>query len=138
VSKKRFGISLPSEVAESLDLIAGLTGTDRSSIVAEAVNEYLHDHSHYVADHECAGLLVAVSTTTGHGRGGAVAVSEFSDIVKHYAHYHVEGVCVEVIVVVGSSGRILELHNKLKASAEAVRFIPLRKWCKLRGRDMGV
>jgi len=138
MSKKRFGVSLPSEIAESLDLIAGLTGADRSSIVAEAVNEYLHDHSHYVADHECAGLLVAVSTTTGHERGGAVAIGEFSDIVKHYAHYHVEGVCVEVIIVVGSSARILELHNKLRAAAEAVRFIPLRKRCRLRGRGMGV
>jgi len=131
MSKKRFGVSLPSELAYKLDEIANLIGSDRSSIVAEALNQYIHEHEHYMSEHECAGAIISVSPQDAHSE--IIAIDEFRDIVKHYAHYHVENMCIELFIVVGSSERILQLHNRVRKISPYVRFIPLRRWCKLVG-----
>ncbi len=54
------------------------------------------------------------------------ALEEFRDIVKSYSHHHVDGFCLEMIVVSGSSTRVSELHRKLAKVGCRVRYVPLR------------
>lgn len=123
MSKKRFGVSLPTDLAEDLDNIATFLNTDRSSIVAEALRTFIHDHLYALHEHKCLGLLIAV-------RRGVVkrmdyAFENFREVVKNYLHLHTGNICIEIYIVSGSSSKIRDLQSSLKKQASIVRYIPL-------------
>lgn len=123
-SKKRFGVSIPLEVASKLDAIAVELGHDRSSIVAKAIEEYLHDEAHYEKEHACTGLVVLVNV-----QGIEV---EPSDVVKASCSAKLRNNTVTVLFVEGSYSEIEKLRKKLARSAAFSRYIPL--YCSFKPR----
>ncbi len=99
-------------------------GTDRSRLVEQALRSFILDHAHYFYPHTCRGVLIVYRE--GGGFGVIEALEEFRDIVKSYSHHHVDGFCLEMIVVSGSSSRVSELHRRLAEVGCRVRYIPLR------------
>ena len=123
MSKRRFGVSLPADIADDLDELARLVGSDRSSIVAEALKQFIHDHLHYMVRHKCMGIIVSVKSRESYSKSSLI--DEFENIVKNYIHYHMEGLCIEIFFVMGDSEEIVKLHNKLRKITPHVRYIPL-------------
>ena len=123
MNKRRFGVSIPADIADDLDELARLTGSDRSSLVAEALRQFIHDHLHYMVKHKCMGVLISVKTRTVHSRGSLI--DEFEDIVKNYIHHHMGNLCIEIFFVMGDSEKIVKLHNRLRKITPHVRYIPL-------------
>lgn len=123
MARRRFGVSLSEDLAEGLDRLAERLGCDRSSIVEEALREYLHDHLHYLRPHRCTGVLLVVRPR-GHGGSGDF-VDRYQDVVKLYSHLHVDDKCVETLVVSGPSGSIACLVEELERRGWRTRYIPL-------------
>ena len=122
--KRRFGVSIPEDLADKLDKLSIALNMDRSSIVREALREYVHDHLHYIVPHQCVGVLVIV------GADGCVrklaAFEQFKGLVTSYNHVHVDGSCLEVVVVSGDSSEIAKLHRTLSGLRNCtVRYIPV-------------
>ncbi|ADI31566.1 CopG family ribbon-helix-helix protein [Staphylothermus hellenicus] len=128
-SKRRFGVSIPSDIADALDKLAELTGSDRSSIVAEALRTYLHDHLHYMIPHKCTGFIIVVKKEKN--VSPSIVIDKFKDIIQSYNHTHYEGKCIEIFFVSGYSGRIAELDRKLRSMGCSVRYIPLQSINKI-------
>jgi CopG family nickel-responsive transcriptional regulator len=124
--KKRFGVSIPKELAERVDDLAEKLDVSRSEVIQEALKAYIRDHIHYLIRHECCGIITLVSENLEHLK----VVEDFRDIIAEFTHIHVEGICVNSFIVSGDSLRIAELHNRLLKVCKEVRFIPLRG-CKI-------
>lgn len=122
--KRRFGVSIPVDLAEDLDRLANMIGGDRSSIVAEALKTYIHDHLYCVHRHKCLGIIIAVTPLNKSPRE-KLWIDEFKDIIKSYNHQHIENNCIEIFIVEGDSERISKLHSKLRRQTPYVRYIPL-------------
>lgn len=125
MGKRRFGVSIPQNLAEALDKLASRLGVSRSELVALALREFLHDHSHYLYKHECTGVIILVGSEKQRRKVESLLES-YRDIVRAYLHAHTEGECIEVIIVKGCSVRISTLHRKLVETGCKPRFIPLR------------
>lgn len=120
---RRFGVSLPKEVAEEVEKLSSELGVTRSEVVASAVQEYLEARrSHREAGHQCLGVLLAVSE--GFIDLGEVA-EEHREAVVAYTHVHVEGRCLTVAVVKGDGAQIERLSISLSRKASVVRYVPL-------------
>ncbi len=122
VSKRRFGVSIPSDLADQLDLLAERIGRDRSSLVVEALKTFIHDHLHVLVPHHCTGIIV--SSSSGEGISGSI-IEKHRDIIMSYNHYHVDRLCIITIIVSGESRRIMELTRDLSRLGCSVRYIPL-------------
>ncbi len=124
--RRRFGVSIPEELASQLDEIATAMGRDRSSLVAEALRTYIHDHVHLARPHRCRGVLVVWSR-----RGSAPPelhrmVEEFNDVIIGYMHAHLDDYCVDVMLVAGGSERIAGLARRAsQLPGCTARYIPL-------------
>ncbi len=125
--KRRFGVSIPEDVASDLDSLAERLSVDRSKIVCEAIRSYVRDHIHYIHPHECYGVITLVSDDNVKL---LKVVEEFKDIIMEFTHIHIDEKCVNSLIVSGSSLKIAELHKKLLEVFYNVRFIPLRE-CKI-------
>ncbi len=131
--RRRFGVSIPEELASSLDALAAKLGRDRSSLVAEALRTYIHDHIHLLEPHRCAGVIIAWSRD---GDGLRQRLEEYMDIVKGHMHTHIAGYCVNILVVEGDSERIARLTRSLASLPGCVaRYIPLGSRAPHGGRD---
>jgi CopG family nickel-responsive transcriptional regulator len=122
--KRRFGVSIPSDIADALDKLAEAVNTDRSSLVAEALRTYIHDHLHYLVPHKCLGILIVIDRRGRLSSTGRV-IEKYKDIIKNYTHNHVDNHCVEIFIVNGSSSRIRDLDRELRSIGCSVRYIPL-------------
>jgi CopG family nickel-responsive transcriptional regulator len=122
---RRFGVSIPEDLAKALDDLAEKLGVSRSEIVREALRLYLAEHAHYTVKHRCCGMITVVTK----GVKDLSAVEEFKDVVSTFSHIHVEDYCINSLVVYGDSDKIAELHRALLRVSENVRFIPLE--CKV-------
>ncbi len=118
---RRFGVSIPDDIAEKLDELAKILGVTRSEIVREALKVYLGDHRHLSVKHECCGLITAVTV----GVKNLNAVEDFKDVIRSFSHVHVGGYCVNSLIVHGDSERIAMLHRELLKVSDFVRFVPL-------------
>jgi len=125
MAKRRFGISIPQNLAEALDKLASRLGVSRSELVALALREFLHDHSHYLYEHECTGVIVLVGSEKQQ-KNVETLLESYRDIVRAYVHTHTGGKCIEVIIVSGHSMQIQTLHRKLAEIGCKPRFIPLK------------
>ena len=100
--KRRFGISIPSDVAENLDALAKILEIDRSKIVEQALRSYILDYIHYLYPHKCRGIMIVYRETEHEIRVLSI-LEEFRDIVLSYSHYHVDKLCIESLIISGDS-----------------------------------
>lgn len=126
--KRRFGISIPEDVASDLDILAEKLNVDRSKLVCEAIRTYIRDHVHYLSPHECYGVITLISNDNIRLLR---VIEEFKDIIKEFTHIHIDEKCINALVVSGSSTKIAELHKRLLDIFYNVRFVPLRE-CKIK------
>ncbi len=125
MNKRRFGVSLPKKLADDLEKLANVLGTDRSSIVSDALREYIHDYMHYLVPHECSGVMILMGKID-HEKLVKI-IEEYRDIIHSYNHTHVGETCIETLVVSGPSERINSMHKVLmKTKGCVVRYIPIR------------
>ncbi len=125
--KRRFGISIPEDVASDLDVLAEKLNVNRSKLVCEAIRTYIRDHVHYLTPHECYGVITLISNDNVQL---LKVIEEFKDIIKEFTHIHIDEKCINALVVSGSSTKIAELHKRLLSAFYNVRFVPLRE-CKV-------
>lgn len=124
--KRRFGVSIPNQLAEELDEFSRLIGSDRSSIVCEAIKQYMYEHRHYEVEHKCSGLLICIKKKKEKSRG--IHIDEFRDIVKNYIHIHFNELCIEVYLVCGLSREVSKLHSLLRKITPYVRYYSLHEY----------
>ena len=125
--RRRFGVSIPEDLAHKLDTLAEIMGIDRSSLVGKAVENLVEEYEHYVREHICQGVMVIVQGDNAIRPRLSELLEEYSDIVLLSFHYHVGGRCLEVAVVKGFSRRIAEMHSRLEKIGCKVRYIPLAR-----------
>lgn len=110
-------LSIPDELLELLDAIteSGRQAT-RSEVVRLALNSYI---SEYRSLEQIRGEIVATITVLHEksDKGQDLDLQhEFDDIVVQYHHTHLsKKTCLEMMVVKGSSMRLKELMDGLKA-----------------------
>ncbi|MEM0199002.1 MAG: ribbon-helix-helix domain-containing protein [Desulfurococcaceae archaeon] len=121
VSKKRFGVSIPADVAEVLDEIAAETRRNRSSLVAKAIEEYIHEELHYSREHTCSGLLILWGSEAPSDRD----LGDLRTIVKTSCSVRFADYVVTVLFVEGSYDKIRFLMSKVAGKTEFSRYIPL-------------
>lgn len=129
MDKVRFGVSVDKNIAEQLNLLAKTLGTDRSTLVNEALREFLHDRVHVLSPHLCEGVLV---TIYGHEVSSEISriLEDFEDIVVARTHIHDSNKnCVEIVYLRGSSKDIISLERKLrKTNVFTTRYIANRRF----------
>lgn len=121
-TKRRFGVSISEDVADDLDTLAKTLGVDRSRIIEEAVRSYLEDHRHLMVDHKCSGVIVALCSNNVEV---ANIVRFHKRIIHGYMHMHLDGYCLDLIIVNGESGGIALLYGDLKKIGCRVRYLPV-------------
>ena len=125
-SKRRFGISIPENLARDLDKLASKLSIDRSSLVSEAIRTYVHDHLHYLTPHKCMGILILFSNVENDNyRKLLKIIEEYRDIIISYTHHHIEEKCIEVLILSGSSEKIRSLHREFTVLGYKARYLPL-------------
>jgi len=122
LAKRRFGISINSDIAMALDEIAKNFGLDRSRLVEEAIRSYIEEYKHFTKKHICRGIFIV------RNKGGEPKIDEvfedYRDIIVSHSHHHIAGECILTVIVYGDSERVTELHKKLLCSC-TTRYIPL-------------
>jgi CopG family nickel-responsive transcriptional regulator len=125
--KRRFGISLPEPVAVKLDELASNISSDRSSIVARALQEYLHNDLHEHGEHLCTGLIILMSEKS-------IDVNSLkSEIVKAQFTIRSSVGYITVLYVEGLYGSVRNLRKKVSRKCIFIRYIPLS--CVYMGRS---
>lgn len=121
--KKRFGISIPVNVAKELDEVAIMDGVDRSSIVTRAITQYLHEDKHVVKEHECSGMIVY------YGLLSSETIAGYCDrIVKSLYSVKFREGHVTIVFVEGSYGEIAELRKRIIRKSRkhaSIKYLPL-------------
>jgi CopG family nickel-responsive transcriptional regulator len=126
LAKKRFGVSVSRSLAESLDMVAGMLGLDRSSVVELALRGLLEDYTHHVIPHDCVALIAhicdrdLVEVATVIGGYGELRITQL--------HSHTGEKCIQILLVAGSSSVIADFYSKLaKLKGCRVKYIPLHE-----------
>jgi CopG family nickel-responsive transcriptional regulator len=127
VAKRRFGVSVPEELAEKLDRLSEIMRVDRSNLVSRAVEIFVEEYEHYIREHICQGVMVVVQADNSRRPEVSRLLEEYSDIVLLSLHHHVDSSCLEIVVVKGPSRRIAEMHSRLERIGCKVRYIPLAR-----------
>jgi CopG family nickel-responsive transcriptional regulator len=126
LAKKRFGVSVSRSLAESLDMVAGMLGLDRSSVVELALRGLLEDYTHHVIPHDCVALIAhicdrdLVEVATVIGGYGELRITQL--------HSHTGEKCIQILLVSGSSSVIADFYSKLaKLKGCRVKYMPLHE-----------
>ena len=121
--KRRFGVSIPEDTACRLEELAEALGVDRSTLVTEAVDTYLHERSHGSEPHACEGVLVVFHPPDVTAEIAGV-FEDYTDMVVTRSHIHAGNVCVEIAYVRGGTEMILSLEKDLRrAGAETCKYV---------------
>jgi len=124
--KRRFGISIPNELATELDEFIRIIRSGRSSVICEAIKQFVYEHRHYEVEHECSGLLICVRK---HGKKSKkIDIDEYMDIIKNYVHFHFNKLCIEIYLVSGLSNKISKLHSLIRENTPYVRYYSLHEY----------
>ncbi len=124
--KRRFGVALPSELADELDNVVRNFNISRSAVIEQAVNEFLVEFTHSQEPHTCTGILILFN------RGHDLTLTKgfidaYKDVVLSYTHHHIGTQCIDVLIVHGDSKIIAELQmNALKSKCRC-HYIPLEQ-----------
>ena len=111
--------SLPTELLEGLDAVLGeQKSATRSEILRQAVRSYLTE---YKKLEDLKGYIIATISVLYNKEEKNEELfklqHEFSDMITAYLHSHLtETSCLEVMVIKGSSNRLKELVDGLKAN----------------------
>ncbi len=126
MAKKRFGVSVSRSLAESLDMVAGMLGLDRSSVVELALRGLLEDYTHHVIPHDCVALIAhicdrdLVEVATVIGGYGELRITQL--------HSHTGEKCIQILLVSGSSSVIADFYSKLaKLKGCRAKYMPLHE-----------
>lgn len=112
-------LSIPAELLNHLDRILGEEWyASRSEVVRQALRKYIAEYKEL---ENIKGTIVATITALyekrDKGEGLTHLQHEFGDIMTTYLHSHLTGAsCLEVMVVKGSSKRLKDLMDGLKAN----------------------
>jgi CopG family nickel-responsive transcriptional regulator len=120
-------LSLPTELLEELDAILGEEkNATRSEVLRQAVRNYITEYREL---DKIRGDIIATITVLYEKKDQNEELSklqhEFSDMISAYLHSHLtETSCLEVMVVKGSSKRLKDLIDGLKANkpVKQIRF----------------
>ena len=112
-------LSLPTELLKELDSALGAEkSANRSEVLRHALRSYL---SEYKKLEELKGNIIATISVLYNKEEKNEELfklqHEFSDMITAYLHSHLtETSCLEVMVIKGSSNRLKELIDGLKAN----------------------
>jgi CopG family transcriptional regulator, nickel-responsive regulator len=112
-------LSLPTELLEELDAVLGeQKSATRSEILRQAVRSYLTE---YKKLEDLKGNIIATISVLYNKEEKNEELfklqHDFSDMITAYLHSHLtETSCLEVMVIKGSSNRLKELIDGLKAN----------------------
>jgi CopG family nickel-responsive transcriptional regulator len=111
-------LSIPDELLSELDaILGGERYASRSEVVRQAVHKYIMEYREL---EKLKGDIIATITVLHEKTGKNEDLQlqhEFGDIVTQYLHSHLtERSCLEVMVVKGSSRRLKDLIDGLKAN----------------------
>ncbi|OYT47223.1 MAG: CopG family transcriptional regulator [Desulfurococcales archaeon ex4484_42] len=123
--KRRFGVSIPYVLANTLDELASKLGMNRSSLIEKALRDFLQDHIHYLTPHQCQGIMILMGK---YERSALLPIIEkYRDIIHSYIHTHLNNMCIEIIMVSGNSTKISSLHSMLERSLKGcrIKYIPI-------------
>ncbi|MEL9991627.1 MAG: CopG family ribbon-helix-helix protein [Thermoproteus sp.] len=120
---KRFGVSLPNELAQEVDKLSRELGVTRSAIVAQAVSAFVQSYSQHLKDgHVCLGAVLSLTE-------GVELLSElieqYKELIANYSHIHIGDKCVSVFVVHGDGRKIGEFLVGLSERAVKTYFTPI-------------
>jgi CopG family nickel-responsive transcriptional regulator len=118
--RRRFGVSIPEDLASELDDVSRECGVDRSSVVASALGNYIASIKHYKKRHNCLGVCLAITK----GELG-LSLEEFKDVIISYQHSHTDNTCVNIFLLRGDSEKILKLYYKLEKNCLRTILVPL-------------
>ena len=120
---KRFGVSLPEELALEVDRISRELGVTRSAVVAQAVSTYVQLYSQHLKEgHVCLGAVLSLAE--GVEVVGQI-MEQYKDLIANYSHIHIGDRCLSVFVVHGDGRRIGEFLVGLSEKAVKTLFTPL-------------
>jgi len=114
--KKKFGVYIPSDLAQELDTVMKSLGIEnRSKLLQEALRLFIVENKWSIAK----GVVGSVTILYNHEVGGVdEALTDvqhaFIDVIASTMHVHLDRErCMLVIAVRGSSERVKELLGKL-------------------------
>lgn len=120
---RRFGVSLPKEVADVLDRLSRELGVTRSQVVLEALQNYIaHAKAHGADGHTCFGVALALAQDLGSVED---LLEQFRKIIVNYSHIHMDDRCLLILVLKGSGEEVARLSAQMAHRAETYRYIPL-------------
>jgi CopG family nickel-responsive transcriptional regulator len=112
-------LSIPHDLLNELDRILGEEWfASRSEVVRQALRKYIAEYKEL---ENIRGNIVATITALYEKKGKSEGLTqlqhEFGDIITTYLHSHLADTsCLEVMVVKGSSERLKNLRDGLKAN----------------------
>jgi CopG family nickel-responsive transcriptional regulator len=120
-------LSIPDELLNQLDRILGEEWyASRSEVVRQALRKYIAEYKEL---ENMKGTIVATITALYERKEKSEGLThlqhEFGDVITTYLHSHLAGTsCLEVMVVKGSSKRLKDLMDGLKANkhVEQLKF----------------
>ena len=112
-------LSLPTELLEELDAVLGeQKSATRSEVLRQALRSYLTEYKKL--DNLTGNVIATISVLYNKEEKNEELFKlqhEFSDMITAYLHSHLtETSCLEVMVIKGSSKRLKELIDGLKAN----------------------
>ncbi len=126
--KRRFGVSVSSDLAEAIDKVAVKSGCSRSSIIELAVKSFIVEYNHLKEPHECCGLFVIKPRESSvFSRFIEESMREYESIVRFTTHFHACGSCIYIICIGGDYRVIREFRDKVLRSGlcSMLKYIPL-------------
>ncbi|RDD54086.1 MAG: ribbon-helix-helix domain-containing protein [Candidatus Korarchaeota archaeon NZ13-K] len=121
--RRRFGVSIPSELLEKLDSLSRELMVSRSSIIEELIREAIDERSHLLRPHRCRGVLIVISRTP---EGASKVLEKYSSCIVSRSHHHSEGCCVDIGFLEADSSEIISLRRELKRiKGVSERYLPL-------------
>jgi CopG family nickel-responsive transcriptional regulator len=112
-------LSIPDDLLNELDRILGEEwNASRSEVVRQALRKYIAEYKEL---ENIKGNIVATITALYEKKGKSEGLTQlqhkFGDLITTYLHSHLARTsCLEVMVVKGSSERLKDLRDGLKAN----------------------
>lgn len=128
MEKKRFGVSIPSEIAEEVNKLAMAQSKDRSAIIADAIEEYLHRAQHLIkVEHICKGAVLVYERSAKSRSLLRIPsmLERYGEVVIGYSLLRTGEGALFVALVKGESDVLAQIIDELSKSFESVKYIPI-------------
>lgn len=124
--KRRFGISLPSDMVEKIDKLASILMIDRSKVIEQMLADSIEDRTHLLNPHRCKGVLIV--TSSGENTYIVSEVFEsYGEYVKTRTHYHSGDICIDIGIVEAESKDILSMKRDFRRLKDVKeRYLPFQ------------